>query len=56
MSMARIKKMVTFAIDPDLLRRLGVWISAQEVAPSKTAVFEAALREWLDAREKKGRR
>jgi predicted transcriptional regulator len=50
MSMARLKKMVSYALDPDLLKRLDDWLSRQDPAPSKTAVIESALRDWLDAR------
>jgi predicted transcriptional regulator len=53
MSMARLKKMVSYALDPDLLKRLDDWIARQEVPPSKTAVIEAALRSFLDTREKR---
>jgi predicted transcriptional regulator len=54
-TMARLKKMISFAIDPELLRRLEKWIGAQDVPPSKTAVHEAALREFLDKRERRGK-
>lgn len=56
MMMPRIKKMVSFALDPDLLKRLEDWLSSQDAAPSKTAVIEAALRAWLDAREPEPKR
>jgi Arc/MetJ-type ribon-helix-helix transcriptional regulator len=51
--MARQKKPVSFALDPKLLERIDKWIAKQEVPPSKTAVIESALREWLDRRGKK---
>lgn len=53
MQMARLKKPLHLAIDPELLQRLKDWIERQEVQPSMTAVLEAALREWLDARPPK---
>lgn len=56
MTMARLKKMVSYALDPDLLKRLDDWIGRQEVPPSKTAVIEAALRAWLDGQDAKGKR
>jgi predicted transcriptional regulator len=58
MHAARIKKMIGLAVDPDLLRRLEKWRLAQDVPPSKTAVHETALREFLERREasSKGRR
>jgi|GEM_PF-2099057 len=56
MTMARLKKMVSYALDPDLLKRLDDWISRQEVPPSKTAVIEAALKSWLDDREPERKR
>lgn len=52
-TMARLKKMISLALDPELLTRLEKWIAAQDVPPSKTAVHEAALREFLDKREKR---
>ena len=51
MLMARHKKMTTLALDPELLRRLDAWLKAQELPTTKTAVVEAALRAWLDARD-----
>jgi hypothetical protein len=48
--MGRIKKPFNMCVDADLLARLEVWRMAQHVPPSKTAILEAALREWLDAR------
>jgi Arc/MetJ-type ribon-helix-helix transcriptional regulator len=56
MSMARLKKMVSYALDPTLLDRLDKWLSRQDPAPSKTAVIESALRDWLDRRETEKRR
>jgi predicted transcriptional regulator len=53
--MARLKKMTSLALDPELLARLDKWIASQDVRPSKTAVHEAALREFLDKRETKKR-
>ncbi len=52
-TMVRLKKPVSLALDPDLLERLEAWIARQEFPPSKTAVFEAALQEFLERREKK---
>lgn len=51
--MARLKKLLTFYVEPALLKRLEVWLAKQEFPPTKTAVVEAALREFLDARERK---
>jgi hypothetical protein len=51
MNMARNKKMVSFALDPTILKKLDEWIAAQPVPPSKTAVFEAALKSFLDVKE-----
>ena len=52
-TMPRLKKMTSLALDPELLERLEAWIALQEFPPSKTAAFEAALREFLERREKK---
>lgn len=51
MDMGRNKKMVTLTLDPELVERLEAFIKAQEFPPAKNAVVEAALREWLNARE-----
>jgi hypothetical protein len=51
MNMARLKKMVSFALDPDLLKRIDQWRERQDPPPSKTAVVEAALRAWLDRKK-----
>jgi hypothetical protein len=50
MDMSRNKKMVTLAIDPEILDRIELWRASQDVPPSKTAVHEAALREFLEKR------
>lgn len=52
-TMARLKKTVSLALDPDLIKRIEKWIATQDVRPSKTAVHEAALREFLEKREKR---
>ena len=50
MEMGRIKKHVNLALDPDLLERLDEWMKAQEAPWTKTAVFELALKEFLEKR------
>lgn len=50
--MARKKQMVSFTLDPELVERIEAWLAKQEFPPTKTAVMEAALREWLDKRER----
>ena len=47
----RPKKPISLAVDPDLLDAIEAWIAEQVLIPSKTAVFETALREFLDKRE-----
>jgi len=39
---------VALRIDPELLKRLDAWLEEQPVSPSRTAVFETAVREFLD--------
>jgi len=39
--------MVSFALDPELLAQIEAWIAKQPVPPSKTALIEAALRQFL---------
>jgi hypothetical protein len=52
---ARAKKVIGLALDPKLLERLEKWRQSQDVPPTKTAVHEAALNEFLDRRETKKR-
>ena len=52
-TMPRIKKPTNLSIDPALLSRLDAWLARQEFPPTKTAVVETALREFLDKREKR---
>lgn len=51
--MARLKKLLTFYVDPELLKRLDAFLAKQELPTTKTAVVEAALRAYLDAKERK---
>lgn len=51
MDITRRKKQVTITIDPAVFNRLQEWLDSQEFPPPKNAVFEAALKEWLDARK-----
>ena len=51
MVMPRLKKMVSYALAPELLDRLDAWLASQQPPPSKTAVIETALREFLERRE-----
>lgn len=55
MLMGRLKKVIGLAIDPDLLERIEKWRVSQDVPPSKTAVHETALREFLERRKAKSR-
>lgn len=52
MLMARIKKVVGLALDPELLDQLEHWRTSQDVPPSKTACLETAIREFLERRVK----
>lgn len=57
--MARRKKMVTFAIEPELYNRLEAWLARQEFPPTRTTVFETAVKRLLDeieTKEKKERK
>jgi len=51
--MARTKKIIGLALDPKLLERLDKWRRSQDVPPTKTAVHETTLREFLEKREGK---
>ena len=50
------KVAVTFTIDPDVLQEFQTWLDRQSIRPSKTAVVEAALREFLKRQKTKERR
>ena len=52
-TMARNKTRISLDIAPELHERLEAWLAKQEFPPTKTAVIEAALREFLDARGRK---
>lgn len=41
------KKSETFRLDPDLMAKVQAWANKQPATPSKTAVIEAALEEFL---------
>ena len=60
MEMTRTKKPVSYALDTDLLDILDALVADQkhEYPPKKTAVIEAALREYFEKRGliKKGRK
>lgn len=53
MEMPRQKKPVSLALDADILDSVDRWIREQEFPPSKTAVFETALREFVEKRKAK---
>jgi hypothetical protein len=53
MEMPRNKKALNCYIDPALIDELEAWTQSQEFPPSKTAVVEAALRAYLDAKKKR---
>lgn len=55
MIMARFKKTIGLALDPALLDQMERWRLAQDVPPSKTAVLETALREFLERRKGKSK-
>ena len=49
----RHKKMASFRFDSALMDRLEAWIAQQEFPPTKTAVIEVALSEFLSGRKNK---
>lgn len=51
--MARNKTRISLDIAPELHERLEAWRNKQEFPPTKTDVIEAALREFLDKRERR---
>ena len=52
-TMARNKTRISLDIAPELHERLEAWLSKQEFPTTKTAVIEAALREFLEKRERR---
>ncbi len=52
-TMARPKTRISLDIAPELHERLEAWLSRQEFPTTKTAAIEAALREFLNKREKR---
>jgi hypothetical protein len=53
----RTKKIaVTYTIDPNLLQEFQAWLDQQPIKPSKTAVVEAALRQFLQRQKVKEKR
>ena len=51
MDMARNKKQIGMALDPELLARFDAWIAAQRFAPTRTEVIEKLLAKFLDEEE-----
>ena len=47
MDMGRNKKQIGLALDADLLANLDDWLAAQRFPPSRTAVIEDLIREFL---------
>jgi hypothetical protein len=47
---------VTYSIDREILQEFQAWLDRQPIKPSKTAVVEVALREFLQRQKTKGRR
>lgn len=43
----RLKKMKSWALDPDLLEELEAWRMSQAIPPATTQIVEAALRMFL---------
>ena len=56
MFMPRIKKPVSYALDPKLVDRLEKWLARQSPAVKKTAAVETALGEFLDRQEGKAKK
>ena len=44
---AHTKTSMTIRIADDLVAEMEKWIAAQPAPPARTAVIEAALRDWL---------
>lgn len=46
------KKLTTIAVGRDLVTAIDIWRGSQDVAPSRVACVEAALREFIQKRKK----
>lgn len=55
-SMARLRRPTNLTLDPDLLAELDRWIDEQELKTTRSAVIELAIRRFLSADSKKGRK
>ncbi len=53
MDMARNKKQIGLALDPELLARFDAWRDRQRFSPSRTEVIEELLSTFLDAEDKR---
>lgn len=53
MEMTRNKIRISLDIAPELHERLEAWLGKQEFPTTKTAAIEAALREFLDKRDRR---
>ena len=53
--MGRNKKQIGLALDADLLARFDKWLAEQRFPPSRTAVIEDLLKEFLDEQDAKQR-
>lgn len=52
MNMARNKKMVTLTLSPEIVERLEKWLNSHEFPPAKNLVIEAALKAYLEEKER----
>lgn len=52
-TMTRNKTRISLDIAPELHARLEAWLGKQEFPTTKTAAIEAALREFLDKRDRR---
>lgn len=57
MVMPRLKRMMSLALEPELLDQLDAWLAQQQPRTSKTAVLEMLIRRFLaeEAEKAKGR-
>lgn len=53
MGVTKGKRQINFLVDEGVLDRMEAWRQSQQFPPSKTAVHEAALIEFLDKRQGK---
>lgn len=51
LDMGRDRKPINLTLDPEVVRKLDAWIEAQTVRVGRSAVVEAAIKEFLESQD-----